>query len=445
MRFKLKPIAKGLLFCWIMTLYSCENESPATNEIISKDKTISKAKEWLENNKPNLEALEYTQTVDWNNAVLLNNGGEEAVEVPIVLKNNISTNVIEDQDYKTCMSLLFIKNVAGVYNVFNIVYTTKNELLNNNDKSFNILNIGSEYSGYITIQKSDNNIAFSGKYENGEFSGFHNYSPKISTTSKLVCTYYVTVGNYSTCSNWVWYPDNTTSGGNLPPGYMPGISGPLYPNGLPPVDPCIAALRTNGIVTNQGFINARAAVVAASADGHEHSITLGGTASSSSPYTQSVMNNGGTNGVAVNESLQGAFAAIHNHPNNSALSSGDIYAAVTLNTKNAAFTTSFIITGGQTYAIVVNNLPNAKNFVNNYPPDLSPNYPPEFPNVIFDQIDFINSQIGNSIDSKTASISSVLDKYNAGITLMKLESNGKFNRIKIVKNADGSYSSVPCQ
>lgn len=182
----------------------------------------------------------------------------------------------------------------------------------------------------------------------------------------------------------------------------------------------------------------------AGADGNEHSITLGGTASSSAPYTNSVMNNGGTNGVAVNESIHGAFAAIHNHPNNTALSSGDIYTAVTLNTKNAAFYTSFIITGGQTYAISIHDLPKAQNFVKNYPADLSPVYPPEFPDVIFDQIDYINSQIGSSIDSKTSAISAVLDKYDSGITLMKLGSDGKFTRIKIQKNADGSYSAVPC-
>lgn len=112
MKFKLKRIAKGLLFCWLMTLYSCENDSSVTNDLISKDKTIVNTREYFKNNKPNLEALEYTKTVDWDNAILLNNDGEQAIEVPLILFDNTSTNVVEDQDYKTYMRLLFIKNIT---------------------------------------------------------------------------------------------------------------------------------------------------------------------------------------------------------------------------------------------------------------------------------------------------------------------------------------------
>lgn len=141
------------------------------------------------------------------------------------------------------------------------------------------------------------------------------------------------------------------------------------------------------MAANAGFASARDAVAAAgAADGNEHSITLG-TPGASGTYTNSaIRTNGSPNGVSVNESLAGAFAAIHNHPNNTALSSGHIYAAVTLNTKNTAFSTSFIITGGETYAIVVNNLAQAQAFVKQFPPDLSPNYPPEFPDAIFNPI-----------------------------------------------------------
>ena len=444
MRFKLKNIAKGLLFCWMMTLFSCENDSSVTNEIISKDNTIIKAKEWLENNKPNLEALEYTKTIDWNNAILLNNDGEQAIEVPLILVDGISTNVVEDKKYKTHMRLLLIKDLNSTYKVFDIVYTTQDESFNNNDKSFNILDIGSGYSGYITIQKSDNKIAFSGKYENGELSGLHNFDQRRNITSRLVCTYYVTVGPYTTCSNWVWYPDYGT--GDLPRSYMPGISGPIFQNGLPPVDPCNAAKTVTFISTNSGYVNAKAAIIKASADGNEHSITLG--AAVSGVYTQSPMNNGGPNGVAVNQSLSNPIFSIHNHPNNTPLSTGDIYTAVTLNTKFTGFTTSIIITGGQTYAIMINDITKAQNFVKNYPPDLSPNYPPEFPNFIFDQIDAMKDYMGYTIEGRTSGIAFILDKYNSGITLMKQDTNGKFNRIKNQEttNADGSkrYLAVPC-
>ncbi|OMQ09093.1 hypothetical protein [[Flexibacter] sp. ATCC 35103] len=447
MRFKVKSVVKGLLFCWGMAFYSCENDSSATNDLTNKDKTIINARKYFENNKPNLEALEYTKAVDWKNAILLNNNGQLAVEVPLQLLNNTSTNVLEDKDYKTYMRLLFIKNIDDTYNSFNIVYTTKDKSFNNNDKSFNILDIGSKYSGYITIQKSDNKISFSAKYINGELFGLHNFDQGQSLTSRLECTYYVTVENYTTCSNWVWLPDYISipgGFGNLPFGYMPGITGPLFPNGIPPFDPCLAAVRASMIASNAGFISARAAVVQAGADGNEHSITLG--TPSSGVYSQSVMRNGGTNGVAVSE-YPGAMAAIHNHPNNTPLSSGDIYAAVTLNTKSSAFYTSIIVTGGETYAIVVNNLPAAQNFVKNYPPDLLPNYPPEFPNFIFDQIDAMKDYMGYNIEGRTSGIAFILDKYDAGITLLKQNSKGEFYPLtskEITQNGSKTYTLTPC-
>lgn len=412
------------------------------NETTNQEPAVIHAREWLEKNKLNLEVLSYTKTIDWDNAMLLNKNGEEAIEVPLILVNNISTNVIEDKDYKTHMRLLFINDKEGTYKIFTIIYTTKDPTFDYSKKSFNLLNIGSEYSGYITMQNNRNKIVFSGEYKNGELLGLHNYDQKKNLTNRFVCTYYITVGPYTTCNKWVWYPDELP-GGNPPPGYMPGISGPILP---PKLDPCNAAITTTKVSSNSGFLSAKAAIIKASVDGNEHSITLG--MSTANVYTQSPMNNGGTNGVVVNQTLGGAFASIHNHPNNTPLSSGDIYTAVTLNTKNSNFTTSFIITGGETYSIVVTDLVAAQNFVKNYPADISPNYPPEFPDVIFDQIQDLVNIMGSSVEGRTEAIASVLDKNNAGITLMKQDSNGKFNRIKTQQttNEDGSktYLSVPC-
>ncbi|KQW99456.1 hypothetical protein [Flavobacterium sp. Root420] len=444
---KLRRSISFLAISTAVLLSSCQKDEI---ELTNQESSVLNAKEWFENTKPNLEALKYTETIDWSNAIVLDNDGEQAIEVPLKLIDDASTNVVSDIEYKTFMRLLLIKNIDDTYKVFNIVYTTKDVSFNNSDKSFNILDIGSQFSGYITIQKSDNTIGYSGKYENSEFSGLHNYNPEKRLTDRLVCSYYVTVGNYTTCSNWVWYPDYTFGPGGpgtLPPGYMPGISGPLYPNGLPAFDPCFAAKNATSVAANASFISAKAAIIQAGADGKEHSITLG-YPGPAGPYTQSAMRNGGTNDVSVNETLSGAFAAIHNHPNNTPLSAGDIYVAVTLNTKNAAFYTSIIVTGGETYAIVVNNLPAAKEFVKNNPPDLSPNYPPEFPDNIFDQILDIRTKLGESIEARTEAIATVLDANNAGITLMKQDSSGKFNRIKLQKtnNPDGtvSYIAVPC-
>ncbi|MEN2416187.1 hypothetical protein [Flavobacterium mesophilum] len=439
----LKKSTSLLVLAATALLACCQNDEEGISQ---QESAVSAAKEWLEKNDPGLEALQYAEAVSWENAVVLDNDGEQAIEVPLELIPGTSANVTGDTGYKTHIRLLLIRNPDAGYKIFDIVYSTKDASFDNDDKAFNILDIGSSYSGYITIQKSDNSIAYSGKYEEGKFSGLHNYISQRSSTSRLVCSYYVTVGPYTTCSNWVWYPDyaSVPGGNTLPPGYMPGISGPLI-LAIPILDPCKAAVGASMFASNPGFVAARAAVAAAGANGYEHSITLGTPNSAGTWSSSPIQTNANPYGVAVNDKLPGAMAAIHNHPHNTALSTGDIYAAVTLNTKVPTFTTSFIVTAGQTYAIVVTDLAKAQNFVKEHPADLSPNYPPEFPDDIFDQIDYITSQIGGSIDSKTAAISSVLDKYDAGITLMKQESDGKFSRFKIEKNQDGSYVPVPCK
>ncbi|WP_433778333.1 hypothetical protein [Flavobacterium anhuiense] len=420
---------------------SCHNDE---NGILEQKMAVSDAREWLQANKPALEALKFTESINWNNAIVLDNNGEQAIEVPLALMGNAATNVVQDSAYKPFMRLLLIKNPDGSYKAFSIDYTTDDRSFDNNDTSFNILNIGLRFSGYITIQKNGGSVAYSGEYQNGAFIGLHNYDTGDNHASRLVCTYYVTVETYTTCSNWAWLPDyDVYNPGKLPPGYMPGISGPLYPNGVPAFDPCIAASGTTLIASNAGFLSAKEAVLKAGADGREHSITLG--APSGGVYSQAKMNNGGPNDVPVNETHPGAFAAIHNHPNNTPLSTGDIYAAVALNSKSSAFYTSIILTGGETYAIVVNNLPAAKEFVKNFPPDISPNYPPEFPDAIFDQVLDVRSKLGDSLEARTAAIAWALDQNNAGITLMKQDATGKFNRFKLEKNASGTFIPVPCK
>lgn len=435
-----KIIAVISLISVVILFSRCQSEE---TEIANKKASVISAKEWLENNEINLEALAYTETIDWDNAIETDGENGKMIEVPLKLKANTSTNVVLDENYKTYMRLLFVEDREDTYHVFNIVYTTKDDNFNNANKEQNFYHIDSHYSGYITFQNSINKIIYSGVFDNGMVIGLHNSSRETSKSAGLVCRYWVYVGPTVTCSNWVWEPDIIIGGGGFT--FPPGIGGPIY---VPPfkLDPCASAKTTSGISAASTFLKAKSDILQASADGNEHSITLGKDAKG--VLNQAPMNNGGTNGVNVNQTWASAFAAIHNHPNETPLSSGDIYTAVSLNTKNGSFNTSFILTGGETYAIVVTDLKAAQAFIAAYPADLSPNYPPEFPQVLFDQIQDIKTKFGESNEARTMAISLVLDNNNSGITLMKQDSNGNFNRIKIQQttNSDGSktFSSVPC-
>ncbi|TCN60017.1 hypothetical protein D0809_08805 [Flavobacterium circumlabens] len=420
-----------------------ENEAPDIQKR-EQNKAVTAAKKWFENSRLQLEALAFTETIDWNNAIVTNGEMGRTIEVPLILKPNTNTNVVTDEDYKTHMRLLFVPDIAGQYKVYDIVYTTKDYAFDNTNREQNFYHIDPRYSGYITIQDSQNKIIYSGEFVNGMVTILHNLSRGSNETSRTYCRYWVYVGSSVNCSSWVWEPDYGSGYNWGPPGMSGAVPRTYFPSFK--LDPCGAAKTTTGISAKSGYLNAKSDIMQASADGKEHSITLGnGTGGA---LTQAPMNNGGTNGVKVNQNWPGAFAAMHNHPNNSQVSAGDIYAAVTLNTTNSNFTTSFIFTEGQTYAIVITNLTAAKAFVTAYPADISPIYPPEFPDVIFSQLLALVNVMGSSVEGKTNAIAFTLDKFKSGITLLKQEHSGEFKPInfKEITQANGSksYNSIPC-
>lgn len=216
-------------FCLVVFLCTgiffsrCQNEDA---EFDNKEPAVISAKKWFENNNLNMEALAFTESIDWENAILTKAENKNAIEVPLILNENTTTNVVEDLDYRTYMRLLFVQDTEDNYEVYDIVYTTKNPAFDNNSKAFSLHNIGRDFSGYITLQNSQNKIIYSAQYEKGEQTTLHNNTSKGAIASKLVCTYYVTVGPYTTCSNWVYMPDDTVIPGFYPPG-MGG--GPIPP------------------------------------------------------------------------------------------------------------------------------------------------------------------------------------------------------------------------
>lgn len=211
-------------------------------------------------------------------------------------------------------------------------------------------------------------------------------------------------------------------------------------------DPCSIASNMTKDAQSITFISAKSNIENASLDGLEHSITLGRDASGN--ITQSSIRTGGQNAVSVNTSWSGAFASLHNHPNNTQLSAGDIYSSIKLNTMNSNFTTSYILTNGQLYSIVVTDLAAAQAFATAYPADQLPGFNPEFPDFLFNQLQALVTSMGSSVDGKTGAIAFVLNQYNAGITLLKQNNIGEFEPIKPVEttNSDGtkSYTTKPC-
>jgi hypothetical protein len=208
-------------------------------------------------------------------------------------------------------------------------------------------------------------------------------------------------------------------------------------------DPCSAGKTTTVIAKDSNYTSAINSIMTASADGNEHGITLGKDAYGN--ITKAPMKDGGTSSVPVNTTWPGAFAALHNHPTETTIS-GDIYTAVTLNAQNDNFTSSFIVfPDGSTYSIVVTDLAAAKAFVANYPADQLPNANKEFPDSIFYEIEDLKPYMGYSMEDKITAMGFVLNKHNAGITLLKQDIFGTFNPLMTneITQPDGTKTYSP--
>jgi hypothetical protein len=419
----LKFLNKGNYFVvWIifpLFLIGCQTE---TNEQELQNSSSSAAKKWFESKNHTLEVLPFAEKINWDNAVISNIEAENIIEVPVTLKENTITNIIADSSYKTFMSLLFVGNHEEINREYTIVYTTKDSDFDQKRVSFDLYKLDPEYSGFITFQNAENKIIYSAEYEKGQQVRLHNYSKDGNTASRFECSYYVTVGPFTTCNGWRWVPDNSPDPG------VPGFpGGGLYVPPYKDLDPCAHAAEMSTVGQNATFISAKNKILNADPN-IEHSISLINTASGN--IYETGMINGTRYNVEAYTKTQGAFAVMHNHPDNTPPSAGDVYAILQMYNNNNLIRTAYIFTGGETYAIVLVNPKQAKAFVTNYPADVAPGYSPEFPEPLFDLIDLAKIRgLGSSNEGRSTAINHILEKYNAGIALMK-EKNGKLTPLK---------------
>ncbi len=102
----MKYIAKNLAIMAIfMTIANCANENLG---VLNQDVSVVNAKKWFDLNKPSLIVLDYTQTIDWTNAIVTNGDNGIIVEVPLILKGTITAKVGDDKSYKTYNRIMFI-------------------------------------------------------------------------------------------------------------------------------------------------------------------------------------------------------------------------------------------------------------------------------------------------------------------------------------------------
>ncbi|ANI89378.1 hypothetical protein A9P82_08785 [Arachidicoccus ginsenosidimutans] len=219
-----------------------------------------------------------------------------------------------------------------------------------------------------------------------------------------------------------------------------------------PDDPCAAAKAGSQNATNisktAGYSGGLSAVDNAASDGQEHSVAL--NKGSNGSITASSVSSGGetntTTGINSN-----TVATIHNHPNGVPPSAGDVYGLISGNKEFTSFSTKYVtLPNGTVYALVITNPTAASSFFTNYPESQISGYPPDFPDALADKFNDIYQTAkdqGNQMADEMA-LSYILDNYNAGVALLKVDANGNFNKLNTntSTSSDGSttYSQTNC-
>ena len=221
---------------------------------------------------------------------------------------------------------------------------------------------------------------------------------------------------------------------------IPNRDDPQWPPNQ--ANPCekamAAATKATTLSQNNSFASALNNIQTAFAsDGKEHGTAIGRDASGN--ITASPISNTGTQTSGTIPSWPNTIADLHNHPDNSPPSSGDIYGFMDLITPNSAYETRYIVTlDGNVYALVALDPQGIANFNTEHPrvpPPPGTNFEPTFPQGIVDEINEIIQLGGASSEIATAFI---LDKYNAGVALLKQDNDGNFIRFVTTENVDAN-------
>lgn len=217
-----------------------------------------------------------------------------------------------------------------------------------------------------------------------------------------------------------------------------------------PSDPCevaeSGAARATTFAKDTVFINALKDIrIAYKADFKEHVISFGKDAAGIP--VASHLANGSLTAASVMV-IPDAFADLHNHTNDAAPNSGDLYGLIDINKKNRAFETRFaVIVTGTLYALLITDTVAAAMFNKNYPRQKPafPGGPPGFPEALVDEFRAIKYNYSCTDEMAMAFI---LGKYNTGVVLLKQNNEGVFKTLRTTVSGGSNqlvFTAVNCE
>ncbi|NIF04934.1 4Fe-4S dicluster domain-containing protein [Chryseobacterium sp. Tr-659] len=204
-------------------------------------------------------------------------------------------------------------------------------------------------------------------------------------------------------------------------------------------DPCSQAAQPSLHATQlsqTNAVNSAFNAIGGINDGNEHGYVFG---SQNGAIVSTDIQHGGPNNMTLNHNFENPVGSIHIHPaNESPPSVGDVYSLIDAYNGHNTYTTYYVMNlDGTVYALVVTNPAAMNQFLQNYPYTQVPGHAPNFPPPLFDE--------WNDFDGNwEMSLSNILDKYQAGMALLKRDKQGNFKKVKIdtKKGPDGTIKNT---
>jgi hypothetical protein len=170
------------LLTLFITLTNCVDESIDSP---NQNNSVTNVKKWFELNKPSLSVLNYTKSIDWNNALMSKGDMGTIIEVPLSLKEGVQAKVGDDNSYQTYNRLMFIADKQGTYKAYHVLITTDNTSFESTSNNNNFYSLEDNFDGYVTVLGAKDKIVNFKKIINGVET-----KPSLTARAPLTCVFY---------------------------------------------------------------------------------------------------------------------------------------------------------------------------------------------------------------------------------------------------------------
>ncbi|SNR61015.1 hypothetical protein SAMN06265371_106233 [Lutibacter agarilyticus] len=241
-------LKKGiLLFGLLLTFTNCQKENElllesSNNKIteteLSNKKTskeqddIEKAQQWFEQNSElnQFSILDITRIIDWDYAFVTKLNGRVAVEVPLILNEDVNINHKNYNGLKTFNRLLLLPSKDNSHNyisfIVNILQFNSKSNFNNKSSELNYFKLPKNFDGLITVINNENEII-----EKNEFKESNIIKPNYA--SKVLRKDEEKNLEYTCILFGYWNPDGTFEALGILSCFLSGggtVGGPGYSN-----------------------------------------------------------------------------------------------------------------------------------------------------------------------------------------------------------------------